>query len=751
MQRLSLMIDGFLAYHEPTTITYRDGEISAITGQNGSGKTSIPDAVAWVRYGRLRIKGDSDSIINDFCEEAHVVEELVDRNGHHWKFDRRKKREKAQVLSVFSWNNVTQEWERYGTKRIADNQQIIHDLVGISMDAFYSLSVFESRAGNRGIRLVSSKSDERINILTSLKPSMDVWPKLNRVVADQTRERKRELNSQEDVLAQLRSDLAEMNQQRDDMQEYVDENGPVEDIDAELADTRRKLAGTIDHDTASQIEVATANRDRVRAEMKSKLQEVGSKISEAQARHGEIKNAETHVRELGEEITEINAQIASTTEQRNKAQKSLAKLKKKLEDNDQASGKSSERVASLNAARESMENLLDDLEERLRAAEDSDGKCVVCGSTIDDAKSHEIVHNLSQQMDEAEKKLEDNDNQAKETKKEREKYQRAVREARTSISAAEQQIETAGNVLHDLKLDLNDAEKALEREQEILDKADDDRDVLNERIEKLKVQRDNIEEKEQERVDELTREIVEIKKNMPRANDVRALENAVKRIERERDEFVSTVSKIEQIDKQIEQKSARTSSQQQTIAETRQELEDLEILREATSQRGIPYLMLSDMLTNIESKADEYLALINGDDNAMGVDLVQEHESARPTLEIMVTFSDGTTRPVEALSNGEVTRVSLALMFALAYVVNMSRPGTIRDVFLDEPLAAVDDLGIEGVMVALRHAIDNGIVDSIMVVAHDRSIVDACDVEISIESIKNQWYDDADDEEEEAV
>ena len=137
-------------------------------------------------------------------------------------------------------------------------------------------------------------------------------------------------------------------------------------------------------------------------------------------------------------------------------------------------------------------------------------------------------------------------------------------------------------------------------------------------------------------VDELAREIAEIKKNMPRANDVRALENAVKRIERERDEFVSTVSKIEQIDKQIEQKSARTSSQQQTIAETRQELEDLEILREATSQRGIPYLMLSDMLTNIESKADEYLALINGDENAMSVDLVQEHESARPTLEIKI-------------------------------------------------------------------------------------------------------------------
>lgn len=748
MQRLSLMIDGFLAYHEPTTINYRDGEITAITGSNGSGKTSIPDAVAWVRYGRLRIKGDSDSVINDFCEEAHVVEELVDKNGHHWKFDRRKKREKAQVLSVFSWNNVTQEWERYGTKRIADNQQIIHDLVGISMDAFYSLSVFESRSGNRGIRLVSSKSDERINILTSLKPSMDVWPKLNRVVADQTRETKRELNSQEDVLAQLRGDLLEMSDQCDEMKEYVDENGPVEDIDTELADVRRKLAGTIDHDAASQIEVATANRDRVRAEMKSKLQEVGSKISDAQARHGEIKNAETHVRELTEEIAEINAQITSTTAQRDKAQKSLVKLKKKLEDNDQASGKSSERVASLNAARESMESLLDDLEERLRAAEDSDGKCVVCGSDIDDEKSHEIVHSLSQQLDDAEKKLEENDNESKATKKEREKYQRAAREARTSISAAEQQIDTASDVVHNLKLDLNDAEKALSREQEILNRADDNRDDLNERIEKLKVQRAKIEEKEQERVDELTQEIAAIKKNMPRANDVRALENAVKRIERERDEFISTVSKIEQLEKQIKDKSARVSSQQQAIVETRQELEDLEILREATSQRGIPYLMLSDMLTNIETKADEYLALINGDDNAMSIDLVQEHESARPTLEIMVTFADGTTRPVEALSNGEVTRVSLALMFALAYVVNMSRPGTIRDVFLDEPLAAVDDLGIEGVMVALRHAIDHGVVDSIMVVAHDRSIVDACDVEVSIESIKNQWYDDDYDEEE---
>ena len=204
------MIDGFLAYYEPTTITYTEGKITAITGPNGSGKTSIPDAVAWVRYGRVRVRGDSDSVISDFADEAHVVEELVDQNGQHWKFDRKKRRGKAQVLSVFSWNGADEEWQRYGTKRIADNQQIIDDLLGLNMNAFYSLSVFESRSGNRGIRLVSSKSEERIGILTSLRPSMAVWPELNKVISNDLREAKRELVARQDVLEVLRDDIAEL-------------------------------------------------------------------------------------------------------------------------------------------------------------------------------------------------------------------------------------------------------------------------------------------------------------------------------------------------------------------------------------------------------------------------------------------------------------------------------------------------------------------------------------------------------------
>ena len=49
--------------HADTEIAFGDG-ITGIIGPNGSGKTSLLEAIAWAIYGNAAARGDKDSIRN---------------------------------------------------------------------------------------------------------------------------------------------------------------------------------------------------------------------------------------------------------------------------------------------------------------------------------------------------------------------------------------------------------------------------------------------------------------------------------------------------------------------------------------------------------------------------------------------------------------------------------------------------------------------------------------------------------------
>jgi len=67
---VSLSISGFLSYKDPAEIDFTSFDLACISGQNGSGKSSILDAMTWSLFGRAR-KHD-ESIINIQSETAQV-------------------------------------------------------------------------------------------------------------------------------------------------------------------------------------------------------------------------------------------------------------------------------------------------------------------------------------------------------------------------------------------------------------------------------------------------------------------------------------------------------------------------------------------------------------------------------------------------------------------------------------------------------------------------------------------------------
>lgn len=737
MRRISLRLEGFLAYGESTLIEYESGSVTAITGRNGAGKTSIPDAIAWVRFGTLRTKGDPDGVINDFCDEAIVEEVVEDRDGVQWKFQRRKRRARGQVLSTFHRADDGAEWTRYGSKNISDNQEKINSIVGMSMEAFYSLSVFESRGGNRGIRFVGARPEERIKILTSLRPSMALWPKLHREAVERTRQAKRAYAQLQDELNDLHSRIDSLASKAEDHAESMAEIGTLQGIEGEIESAREELASVTDDDTERRIDNLRAHQRAAAAEHSERTSGIRSELGDLQEELGELEGAMEHFEALSEEVTEIEAEIAAQTKAVRAAEAAQKRLSAKLDEGSESVTEIDVEMARQDSLFDSLTERAEDLAERLRAAEDSKSSCVVCDSKITSQKARQIVRNIEQQIKTNDTELCTIDQRRADLGKQRTDSRKAQRKTETSLETAREQESAADEELRSAQLDLREARAALASQEKILAEHDENSAKrLNTKIGRLRKTLSQAETEHAAEEAETKEKIAALRKAAPRAHEVSGLENRIQRLTRDRDRLVSLAAQIEELEAQSQEESSGVKALEKKLVTARREVADLEVLRAATAQSGIPRLMLSDMLSHIEARTDELLTVINGDDQAMKLTMYQGEEDERPTLGLMVSFADGSQRAVETLSNGEVTRVSLALMFAIASVVNAASPGLIQDVFLDEPLAAVDSHGMNGVMALLRRVIADGTVQSVMVVAHDSSIVDACDAQLDIETLK---------------
>ena len=125
MKPLYLKISAFGPYKEEEEIDFRtlDGGVFLITGDTGSGKTSIFDAISFALYGESSGNVRLSSMMrSDFASEDRetFVELLFENNGKEYfvrrspEYQRTKKRERDLLkdgrcyLAISGWKNCTQ-------------------------------------------------------------------------------------------------------------------------------------------------------------------------------------------------------------------------------------------------------------------------------------------------------------------------------------------------------------------------------------------------------------------------------------------------------------------------------------------------------------------------------------------------------------------------------------------------------------------------------------------------------------------
>ena len=68
---LHLRLSGFLSYREPVEVDFTAFDLACISGQNGSGKSSLLDSITWVLFGQARVR--DEALINLGSDMAEVA------------------------------------------------------------------------------------------------------------------------------------------------------------------------------------------------------------------------------------------------------------------------------------------------------------------------------------------------------------------------------------------------------------------------------------------------------------------------------------------------------------------------------------------------------------------------------------------------------------------------------------------------------------------------------------------------------
>ena len=226
MRLLSLTLDGFKSFAQPTTIEFRPG-MTGIIGPNGSGKSNIIEAIRWVlgEQSAKTLRGNkmADVIFNGSEDRAPLNRALVsiafDNSDHYLNSD-------------FSELKITRKLYRNGdSEYLINGQQVrLRDIIDLFVDSGVGRESFSVISQGRIAEIFNGKpADRRAIIETAAGVSKY---KQNKATAEKRLDTTREnLNRVNDIVAELEDQLEPLAEQSALAQDYLEQKGKFDLLD----------------------------------------------------------------------------------------------------------------------------------------------------------------------------------------------------------------------------------------------------------------------------------------------------------------------------------------------------------------------------------------------------------------------------------------------------------------------------------------------------------------------------------------
>lgn len=196
---VSLMMKGFLSYQQEVSVDFSGIDLACITGSNGSGKSSLLDAMTWALFGQARRK--DDALINSRASQAEVTF-IFEYESHRYRIIRKKPRDKTGVLE-FTVQNEAGSWVTLTEHSMRETEARIQETLRLDYETFTNASFFLQ---GKADQFSQQKPSDRKRILSSIL-GLEIWETYRARAAEQRKELEAELNTTDSRLAELEAEI----------------------------------------------------------------------------------------------------------------------------------------------------------------------------------------------------------------------------------------------------------------------------------------------------------------------------------------------------------------------------------------------------------------------------------------------------------------------------------------------------------------------------------------------------------------
>jgi DNA repair exonuclease SbcCD ATPase subunit len=155
-------------------------------------------------------------------------------------------------------------------------------------------------------------------------------------------------------------------------------------------------------------------------------------------------------------------------------------------------------------------------------------------------------------------------------------------------------------------------------------------------------------------------------------------------------------SRIQVIMEQAQEFENQLKSIDSDLAEQREHLSDLELLKKSFSTNGLLAYKIENLVKDLESLTNDYLAELSDGRFTIDFSVVSDK------LNVNIT-DNGKIININALSSGELARVNTSTLLALRSLMNSISKSQINVLFLDEVISVLDEQGKEKLVEVLLH------------------------------------------------
>lgn len=344
MRPLRLELAGFTCFREPTTVSFDDLTLFAISGPTGSGKSTILDALVYALYGRTPRLGATGlgALLNPASDGLHVTLEFEAKGGTYRAF-RSMRQTKNNVQSQVRLEKQTPDasWKALPETGIAEVNAKLEEVVGLDYDSFVRAVLLPQGAFDEFLRgdaaarrrlLVKLVGLERIAVMqaeagkraSEAKARQEfIQKQLDGDYANVTPDRLRALREERQVLetrdGELRTQVETLTQalrELDEIKGLLDEKARVERRlqelqaqEAKIEVDRTRLKQARDAAMVLPLVKAAEEHEQRLSEVKRTLDEQRGKVGSLEQKAEQAQEALTAAQAEAERIPAIEAQL----------------------------------------------------------------------------------------------------------------------------------------------------------------------------------------------------------------------------------------------------------------------------------------------------------------------------------------------------------------------------------------------------------------------------------------------------------